>query len=464
VVGIASSRAVLDYCLCACAYWPNHIEAALMIVCDIFKGKTVALFGLGGSGLATALSLKAGGANVIAYDDAAASQEIARLASIDVQDLRTLNWAQIEALVLAPGVPLTHPVPHWSVELAKSAKVPIIGDLELFDLARRKASAHSKLIAITGTNGKSTTTALITHILSELGANVQMGGNIGKAVLTLNEPHENSVYVVECSSFQIDLAPTFTPDISVLTNITPDHIDRHGTLENYAAIKARLVERAAHAIVSVDDAYCSHIFAENAHNTQSISVNALPDGFVLEDVPTLRGAHNLQNALCAFAAIKALGYEAAAINAAMRSFSGLAHRLEIIGTLNGVLFVNDSKATNADSTEKALLTYPNAYWIAGGKAKEGGIKPLSDFFAQLSHIFLIGKDMEDFSQTLQGFKFERAGTLEKAIRLAYVEALKDRKSNPVILLSPACASYDQYANFEARGEDFRAIFTQIKEA
>ncbi|MEL6966277.1 MAG: Mur ligase family protein, partial [Pseudomonadota bacterium] len=235
-----------------------------MIPVTSMQGQTVALFGLGGSGLVTARALEAGGARVIAFDDNPTSVARAQDAGLTTADLRHENWAAFSALVLAPGVPLTHPKPHWSVDLAKAAGVPVIGDVDLFCRELAAADRRAPLVAITGTNGKSTTTALIAHVLAHAGRNVQMGGNIGRAVLDLDPIAEGAdaasqVYVIECSSYQIDLAPTLSPHVGVLLNITPDHLERHGTLDHYASIKERLVARADLAAVGVDDALCQAI-------------------------------------------------------------------------------------------------------------------------------------------------------------------------------------------------------------
>lgn len=442
-----------------------------MITLSHYNKKHVAVFGLGGSGLSTALALQAGGAKVYAFDDNEASCEKARAVGIHVQDLRTINWAKIECLVLSPGVPLTHPTPHWSVDLATTNKKPIIGDLELFYHAVKK---YAKIIAITGTNGKSTTTALLGHMLHELGQNCQVGGNIGKAVLTLEPPRENEIYVVECSSFQIDLAPSLEADIAILTNITPDHIDRHGSIQNYANIKARLVEKARCAIVGVEDPY-SKLIHKGLSKALQVKVQAFShedislrgskitingfDKFELAGIDALRGKHNAQNAACAIAALLGFNFNAKAMQTALSSFGGLAHRMEQVGQQGDILFINDSKATNADSTQKALLSFDNIYWIAGGKSKEGGIEPLRDYFPAITKTYLIGASSEDFANSLQGFNFENCDTMEVALKQAYADAKKAGKG--VILLSPACASYDQFQNFEVRGNMFRDMVKNI---
>ncbi len=455
-----------------------------MIPVTGFAGKKVALFGLGGSGLASAQALAAGGADVIAFDDSAASIDKARAAGIATADLRRIDWSDIAALLLAPGVPLTHPAPHWSVELARRAGAEVIGDVELFCRERRRLAPNSPFVAITGTNGKSTTTALIHHLLVSAGRSADLGGNIGTAVLTLKPPRADHAHVVECSSYQIDLAPTLDPRVGVLINVSEDHLDRHGTLAYYASIKERLVAGAQEdgaAVVGVDDEWCAAaaeriaakgravirisvrkrlpegIYAQNGEifhasgaNTQSIAR--------LDNIGSLRGLHNAQNAACAVAATLALGLDAATIQKGLRSFPGLAHRMEQVGRKGPVLFVNDSKATNADSSAQALACFNDMFWIAGGKPKTGGIASLAGFFPRIRKAYLIGEAAEDFARTLDGkVAYEMAGTLERAVALAARDSGASGLNEPVVLLSPACASFDQYRNFEVRGDRFREL-------
>jgi len=453
-----------------------------------FSGKRLALFGLGGSGLATLASLKEGGADVTAFDDNANAIEKAAAQGFTTGDLRALDWSTIDALVLAPGVPLTHPKPHWSVELASAAHKPIIGDIEIFCRERAKLAPSAGFIAITGTNGKSTTTALIAHICGEAGRNPQMGGNIGTAILSLESPREDRIHVVECSSYQIDLAPSLNPSAGILLNLTPDHLDRHGDMDHYAEVKERLlsgVPAGGVVIVGVDDEHCRAIADRQAGSGRDVirlSVETRVDNglfldgadivrvkagrenfrFSLTGIGSLRGAHNAQNAMAAFAACEAHGIAPDAIVAAMRSFGGLAHRMEQAGKKGKVLFINDSKATNADSTEKALLSFPRVYWIAGGVPKAGGIEPLRAYFPKIAKAFLIGQAAEDFARSLgSDVPHVIAGTLEQAVALAYADAQQDAADEAIVLLSPACASFDQYRNFEVRGEAFKAIVTGL---
>jgi UDP-N-acetylmuramoylalanine--D-glutamate ligase len=450
-----------------------------MIPVTTFAGKKVALFGLGTSGIASARALLAGGAEVVAFDDTEASTEKARAAGIPVADLRHVDWSDVAALVLAPGVPLTHPAPHWTVGLARNAAVEVIGDIELFCRERRKLAPDAPFIAITGTNGKSTTTALIAHLFASANYDVQLGGNIGTAILSLEPPAPGRVHVVECSSFQIDLAPTLDPSVGVLLNVTEDHLDRHGTLKEYAAIKERLVTRADTAIVGVDDNWCASAadrIERAGRKLVRVSVRRpLPDGLYVEGdrvmraaggtahpvvhiggIGSLRGLHNAQNAAAATGAALALGLAPDAIQRGLVSFPGLAHRMEQAARVGDVLFVNDSKATNADAAARALASFTDIFWIAGGKAKTGGITPLAGYFPRIRKAYLIGEAAGEFAGTLQGkAPFVVAGTLERAVELAAKDAADARLKDSVVLLSPACASYDQFRNFEIRGTAFR---------
>jgi UDP-N-acetylmuramoylalanine--D-glutamate ligase len=453
-----------------------------MIPVTAFAGKKVALFGLGASGVASASALLAGGADVIAFDDTEASVEKARAAGIPVADLRHIDWSRIAALVLTPGVPLTHPAPHWTVGMARNAAVEVIGDIELFCRERRNTAPDAPFIAITGTNGKSTTTALMAHLLASANYEVQLGGNIGTAILSLLPPAPGRVHVIECSSFQIDLAPSLDPSIGILLNVTEDHLDRHGTLANYAAIKERLVagvQPDGTAIVGVDDNWCQAVadrIGRAGKRIERVSVRRpLSDGLYVEaeqvmraaggtaravvqigGIGSLRGSHNAQNAACATAAGLALGLSPETIQAGLMSFPGLAHRMEQVATKGNVLFVNDSKATNADAAARALASFTDIFWIAGGKPKSGGITSLAGYFPRIAKAYLIGEAAGEFAGTLQGkVPFVVAGTLPRAVELAARDAEGAGLKEPVVLLSPACASYDQYRNFELRGAAFR---------
>jgi UDP-N-acetylmuramoylalanine--D-glutamate ligase len=381
-------------------------------------------------------------------------------------------------------VPLTHPSPHWTVGLARAAAVEVIGDIELFCRERRAHAPVSPFVAITGTNGKSTTTALVTHLLTSAGRAAEMGGNIGTAIMSLAPPRMGRAHVIECSSYQIDLAPSLDPSVGILLNVTPDHIDRHGTLENYAAVKERLVanvQQQGAAVIGVDDTFCQAAadrIEQAGKVVARISVHhPLADGLYVDGeriiratggalrevahlggIGSLRGQHNAQNAACAAAAAIVLGLTDKEIQDGLRSFPGLAHRMEEVVRKDGVLFVNDSKATNADAASRALACFTDIFWIAGGVPKEGGIKPLEGFFPRIRKAYLIGQSAEDFAGTLGAqAPHEVVGTLDRAVAQAARDAAASGLADPVVLLSPACASFDQYPNFEVRGARFKEL-------
>jgi UDP-N-acetylmuramoylalanine--D-glutamate ligase len=460
-----------------------------MIPATTFAGQTVAVFGLGRSGLAVCRSLLAGGATLVAGDDDAASRQAAAAAGIPTADLARSDWSRFAALVLAPGVPLTHPTPHWSVLRAREKGVAIIGDIELFCRERARSSSEAPLVAVTGTNGKSTTTALIGHLLRAVGREVEIGGNIGTAILALAPPTPQRVHVVEMSSFQIELTPSLAPTIGILLNISPDHLDRHGSMQHYAELKARVVEAASHPIVGEDDDWCQEIVERlrlahrcwvdvvSAQSRGGQGWYAIADTLIarapwtgplgafanLAGIGSLRGRHNVQNALAASAAAMHLGLAPAQIAAALASFAGLPHRLEEVGKVGSTLFINDSKATNANSTATALAAFAgDVFWILGGRPKQGGITSLAPFFPRISKAFLIGEASDDFAATLKGkVALQCCGTLDVAVAAAADAAARLSRGEATVLLSPACASYDQFRNFEVRGDAFRALVAAL---
>lgn len=476
-----------------------------MIRLSAFKNRSIAIFGLGGSGLAAAQALQAGGAQVSVWDDNASARDMALSHELDVVDLSQADWKRFDSLVVAPGVPLTHPKPHWVVAAAHAVGVEVIGDIELFLRQRVLDAPYAPFIAITGTNGKSTTTALTAHVLRGLGCQVSMGGNIGTAILSLEPAEDGRAHVVELSSYQIDLTPSLVPTVGVLLNVTPDHLDRHGTIEHYASVKARLVQGAQRACICVDDPRTKAI-AESIEPADrlyafttgkgasvvprgyaiasSLFVHTIKDGIGesaqiadLANVASLRGTHNVENALAAVMVVRALADHAegsdpdfarqlwrpSRISDGLITFPGLAHRLQQVATLGSVRFVNDSKATNAESAEKALSSFDqDIYWIAGGRAKEGGIASLKPLLGRVAKAYLIGEAAEAFAQTLDGrAPYEIAGTLGQAVANAVRDAQNANAQAPVILFSPACASFDQYKNFEVRGDHFVELVCKV---
>ncbi len=459
-----------------------------MIPVSSFAGKKVAVFGLGGSGLASCRALQAGGAHVIAGDDGADKLAEAVKAGIETADLRKISWSDVAALVLTPGAPLTHPAPHWSVLLAREAGVEVIGDIELFCRERRRQAPDAPFVAITGTNGKATTTALIAHLMRGAAYVTQMGGNIGTAILSLEPPRKGRVHVIEMSSYQIDLSPSLDPSVGILLNLSEDHIDRHGTMAHYAEVKERLVagvQAQGTAIIGVDDDFCRNIadrLEQGGKRVVRISVKRpLPDGIYVEHetivrasggarseiariggIGSLRGLHNAQNAACAAACALALGLAQDTLQNGLRSFPGLAHRMEQVGRRGDVLFVNDSKGTNADAAAHALSSFADIFWIAGGKAKQGGITSLTGFFPRIRKAYLIGEAAKEFAATLgDRVPHEISGTLDVAVDHAARDAEASSLKDPVVLLSPACASFDQYRNFEIRGTRFRELVSAL---
>ncbi|WP_332764621.1 UDP-N-acetylmuramoyl-L-alanine--D-glutamate ligase [Phenylobacterium sp.] len=450
-----------------------------------FEGRTVAVFGLARTGLTAAQALLAGGAKVALWDERPEGRAAAQALGLPLVDLTTADWSQFAALMLSPGVPLTHPAPHWTVERAKAAGVEIVGDMELFARAVNAAPEHKrpKIVAITGTNGKSTTTALIGHICASAGRDTRIGGNIGVGVLGLDDMHGGAVYVLEMSSYQLDLTHSLKPDVSVLLNVSPDHLERHGGMEGYVAAKRRVLlnqGKGDTAVIGVDDPWgqriCTEITAANRRTIVPISASkAMGRGaYVLQGLlydatgerateiadllraRSLPGRHNWQNAAAAYAAVRGLGVSPQEAAEGLMTFPGLAHRMETVGQVGRVRFVNDSKATNTDAARQAMSSYPKFYWIAGGEAKTGGIDSLADLFPRIEKAYLIGDAQAAFAKTLKGkAQVAECGTIEAAVAAAYADAAATGQ-DAIVLLSPACASFDQFADFEARGEAFRS--------
>ena len=457
-----------------------------MIDLGRYSGRRVAVLGLAKSGKVTAEALLAAGADLCAWDDSSAAREAAAAVGIPIMDLGRDDASQWAALVMSPGSPLTHPQPHPQALRAHKAGVPVIGDIELLWEGNRGAG----FIGITGTNGKSTTTALVGHILAAAGVPVAVGGNLGTPVLALPSLRADGRYVIETSSYQLDLIHETRFTIAVLLNLTPDHLDRHGDMAGYAAAKRRIFRRQQvgdTAVVGVDDDHGRALLAELASEPADvvpISSESVPVGGVgvaggrlvdhlgptpvevmdLRDVPTLPGAHNWQNAAAAYAVCRAAGLDSATIVAQIATYPGLAHRQELVATLGPVRFVNDSKATNADAAAKALGCYDRIYWIAGGKPKAGGIASLTPYFDRIVHAYLIGAAADEFATTLAGkVAMTRSGDLKTAVTDAAQAAAADATGRAVVLLSPACASFDQFTSFEARGERFRHLVLALSQ-
>ena len=456
-----------------------------MIDLFFFQGYPVAVMGLARSGLSAALALKASGATVLAWDDSPARRAEAEAVGLPLVDLHTADLTGVAALVLAPGIPHTFPEPNPVAVRAREAGIEIIGDIELLARVEHEAT----WIGITGTNGKSTTTSLIGHILRHAGRTVALGGNLGTAVLTLPPMGVDGSYVLELSSYQLELTVSAPFRVAVMLNITPDHLDRHGGMDGYIRAKTLMFDQKPvvtpaaplTAVIGTGDEISREIFRA-LRRREDISVLPVAvehkatggvytrHGMLIDDtesraveildlraLPNLPGRHNWQNACAAYAAARAVGVHPDLIARAIAGFPGLAHRQQRVGELANVLFVNDSKATNADAAGKALTCYHDIYWILGGKAKEGGLDGLEPFLGRIRHAFLIGDASESFATWLEGrVQYTRCCTLDVAVPKAAEMALAEHRTGACVLLSPACASFDQFTDFEARGSAFVA--------
>ena len=462
-----------------------------MIKIPDVKDKAVGVFGLGVSGLATAEALVASGARVYSWDENSDARAKTKNTEYLSEHPKKWPWADMTAVVVSPGVPLTHPKPHAIVRKARTENVPVIGDSELFARAINaiEESERPRVVAITGSNGKSTTTALIGHILSAVGETAHVGGNIGEAILALPAPSKHATYVLELSSFQLDLTYTLRANAAVFLNLTPDHIERHGNIEGYVAAKRRIFLNQMKddvAVIGVDDdqseTICTEMTAKGVARTIPVSARSTlgcgvyslagklfynvegktTEAGDLTGAHALRGAHNHQNAAAALAVCHHLGIAPQLAVSAMERFEGLAHRMEALGVRGKTQFVNDSKATNAGAAARALNAYSDIFWIAGGKPKADGAAPLRDHMGPVRRAYLIGEAARSFEETLRGsVACVLCETLEAAVTAAWRDAEESNAPAPVVLLSPACASYDQFANFEKRGDAFRDIVSEI---
>jgi UDP-N-acetylmuramoylalanine--D-glutamate ligase len=450
-----------------------------MIRAHTFNGDTVAVMGLARSGLASVRSLIAGGAHVLAWDDKAERRAEAAALGATITELESADLAVVSALVLSPGIPHTHPAPHPVAAHARCEGVPIIGDIEILI----RSQPEARVVGITGTNGKSTTTALIGHILAKAGLPVEVGGNIGRAALEFEPMGAEGIYVLELSSYQLELTPSLCCDHAVFLNISPDHLDRHGDLEGYIAAKRNIfagMRAGGVAVIGQDDAETRAVASDIGSLARAavipVSGLSLPERGVgirkgrvnatiggeraaianLSEARALPGDHNAQNAAAATAVALSLDVSEKVIAEALLDFPGLPHRQERVGEKDGVAYVNDSKATNADAAARALSCYETIYWLVGGIAKEGGIEPLAKYFPRIRRAFLIGQSTEEFAASLEGrVPYTAAGTLDRALNGAAALALSEARDGATVLLSPAAASFDQFASYEARGDAFR---------
>ncbi len=454
-----------------------------MIPLTAFKDGHYLIVGLGKSGKGALRALAAAGATVSAWDDKPDTRAAAGTAALSSPG--DIDWSRLDAVIWSPGIPHTLPQPHPIAEAARAHGVPLICDVDL--LARAKPDCI--FIGITGTNGKSTATSLVAHIVEKSGRPCAAGGNLGTPALDLADLPAGGIYVLELSSYQLELVPSLRPNVAVHLNISPDHIERHGNLDGYIAAKKRLFANPAPnatAVVVTDDADSRGIAASvgkrggwhllpvstegaaaNGVYTQGGHLFDATEGAAehilnLAEVPVLTGRHNHQNAAAAYAAVRAAGIPVNDAVAGLRTYPGLAHRQERVGEFRGVLYVNDSKATNADATEKALIAYDTLFWVLGGLPKAGGIAPLKKLFPRIVRGYLIGQAAEAFARTIgDAFPFAQCGTLDVALERAAQDAeafaAGHPGSRPVVMLSPACASWDQFASFEARGDAFREM-------
>ncbi|MDM7933485.1 UDP-N-acetylmuramoyl-L-alanine--D-glutamate ligase [Tabrizicola sp.] len=460
-----------------------------MIPVKGYKGQKVAVLGLGRSGLAAAAALVAGGAEPLLWDDSPEARAKAEAEGFATSDLaRNGAFDGVAALITSPGIPHLYPAPHPIIARAMAAGIPVDNDIGLFFQSAASTEwaemeTPPKVVAVTGSNGKSTTTALIHHILQVAGRPTQMAGNIGTGVLAIDPPQDGEVVVLELSSYQTELARALTPDVAVFTNLSPDHLDRHGGMGGYFAAKARLFTQGGpdRAVIGVDEAegwFLAGQLAQGPGDDRVIRISSgqkldsfgwsvfVRKGFLAEwrrgkqvasidlrEVKGLPGAHNHQNACAAYAACRSLGLAPRLIEGALQSFAGLPHRSQLVGERGGVRFVNDSKATNVDSAAKALQAFPKIRWIAGGMGKDGGIAGLKPFLPAVAKAYLIGHSARDFALQLGDTPHEICETMDRAVASAAAEA----EAGDVVLLAPAAASFDQYPDFEKRGEDFTRL-------
>jgi len=443
-----------------------------------FAGLDVAVVGLGKAGLPAARRLREWGAAVTCWDDGAAARAQAASMGFTIRD--PSERFEYDALLLSPGIPHLLPRAHPAAAAARAAGRPILADVEFLHRAVRAAGSRARFVGITGTNGKSTTTALLAHLLAAAGTPVQAGGNLGPAALDMPILGDDGVYVLEMSSYMLERIEQLRFNCAAMLNLTPDHLDRHGDMAGYRAAKARIFAMQTAddvAVLGMDDVptaslrdgLAAHVVPVSGKTAQAGGIHA--EGTLLRDewgvladlsaCPSLPGEHNAQNAAAAAAMALALGIPRAALAEGLRTYPGLPHRQEVVGLLRGVRFINDSKATNADSAARALASYPRCIWIAGGTGKDGGIAPLAPFFPRVAEAFLIGRDAAEFGETLSahGVPHRLCGTLADAVPAAAEAAFAGAAD--IVLLSPAAASWDQFSGFDARGDAFRDLVRNL---
>lgn len=453
-----------------------------MIVPSEFKNQRVAVLGLGRSGLGVAHSLLKAGAQVYVWDDQEKVRSNAHDQGMSLLDPKDTEWSTLDYLILSPGIPHHYPAPHSLVAQAQIAGLRPLCDFEVL----YRSQPDAQYIGVTGTNGKSTTTSLIGHILKENKVSVEVGGNLGIPVTHLNPLGKEGVYVLEASSYQLEISPTLRFNVGVLLNITPDHLERHGGMDGYIAAKKLIYRNSTPEdtlVIGVDDLPCLTIYEslKDAGKVKAIPISTckvLPEGIYVKEgilydqtnpvldlkkFERLKGQHNWQNAAAAYAALKSFGLTRDEIEKGISTFPGLVHRQQVVAQYKNVTFVNDSKATNADATAKALACYKDStlYWLLGGRQKEGGITSLKSFFPYIHHAFLFGEATDSFLVTLKGqVACTVCDSLEEATEKATHLALEEQRKDAVVLLSPACASFDQFRDFEERGEAFMTYVQQ----
>ena len=459
-----------------------------MLTLPHYDGKIAAVLGLSRTGLSACRAIVAGGGRVWAWDDDYDRRKAACGLGVTIVDLNLCNWDRVESLILSPGIPLRHPKPHRLVKRARAAGVRIIGDMEL--LAENQP--ERRIVGVTGTNGKSTTSALIAHILGHAGIGTQLGGNIGLPVLDLLPKPIKDIYVLELSSYQLDLTERLRCAVAVILNLSPDHLDRHGGMAGYLRAKKRILrnqQAGDWAVIGVDDDYGRKI-AKELHavgDRKVVPISAarqaeggvyVSDGQLIDDLDGrtvgigrvdgflhLKGAHNGQNIAAAYAVSRAMGAEPDAILSGMASFPGLAHRLELVERIDGTAFVNDSKATNPDAASRALAAFDNIYWIAGGQAKQDDLDAVLPHLDRVRRTYLIGEAAERFKTLLDDrTDCVVSHTLDQAFHAANDDIKRDGAAKATILLAPACASFDQFPNFESRGDAFRHLVDSLRAA